>query len=368
MIEGSQDIARLTPLPQVLALADMRVKPVAPRTVDLALAQGRALASDVMVPARPNAAVALRDGWAVSVEETLGAGSYSPVRLMRPPQRVECGQPMPPGTDSVLSADAVKVANGFAEVFVGATRGAGVLPPGGDSNGALALRNAGERLRATDIAAFAAAGLSRVTVREPRIHILPVRGSTFVNAIARLVAGDIERNGGVPRLETGRDLGLALAAESADGLVVIGGTGNGRNDTSVQTLAREGELGVHGVAITPGETAALGFMQTRPVLVLPGRLDAALSAWLLIGRHLLARLAGRDNIEPTATATLSRKIASPIGLAEFVPVRHIGDMAEPLAADYLPMSILARADGWIVVPGDSEGFPEGTKVAVRTWP
>ena len=159
-------------------------------------------------------------------------------------------------------------------------------------------------------------------MREPRIHILPVRGNAIINAAARLVASDIERHGGAARLETGRDLGLALAAESADGIVVIGGTGSGRNDTSVQTLAREGELGVHGIALTPGETAALGFIGSRPVLLLPGRLDAALAVWLVVGRRLLARLAGGDDRELAASATLTRKVASPVGLAEFVPVRR----------------------------------------------
>jgi molybdopterin biosynthesis enzyme len=194
-----------------------------------------------------------------------------------------------------------------------------------------------------------------------------VRGNVIINAAARLVASDIERNGGAARLETGRDLGLALAAESADGIVVIGGTGNGRNDTSVQTLAREGEVGVHGIAVTPGETAALGFIRPRPVLLLPGRLDAALAVWLLVGRRMLARLAGGDDAEPAATVTLARKVASPVGLAEFVPVRRNGDLAEPLAAKYLSLSALARADGWILVPAESEGYAEGTKVTVRAW-
>ena len=56
-------------------------------------------------------------------------------------------------------------------------------------------------------------------------------------------------------------------------------------------LAREGRLAVHGIALTPGETAALGFVGPRPVLMLPGRLDAALGVWLVVGRRILERLA-----------------------------------------------------------------------------
>jgi molybdopterin molybdotransferase len=367
-IDSSQAISRLTPLAEVLAMADACVKPVAPRTIDVALAAGRTLAGDAVVHARPNAATALADGWAMNADETQGAGSYAPALLMRAPQRVETGQPMPPDTDGVAPFDAVRLGRDRAEALSPVNPGESVLPAGGDCDPAIPLRRAGERLRLTDLAAFAAAGLARISVREPRIHVLPVRGNAIINAAARLVASDIERNGGAPRIETGRDLKLAFAADSPDGIVVIGGTGSGRNDTSVQLLAREGTLAVHGIAITPGETAALGFVGSRPVLLLPGRLDGALAVWLTIGRRLLARFAGGDDGEPAANVRLARKVSSPLGLAEFVPVRRSGDTAEPLAAKYLPFSTLARADGWILVPAGSEGYSEGATVAVRPWP
>jgi len=368
--DTSQIIARLTPLADVLAAIDLRVKPVAPRTVDVAQALGRVLAADAMVPARPNVALALLDGWAMRADDTLGAGHYAPASLLNAPQRIEVGQPLPPDTDSVAPFDAVNVkfGNGHAEALVTVNPGEGVLPAGGDCDPAIPLRRAGERLRMTDLAAFAAAGLVRLRVREPRVHVLPARGNAIVNATARLLAGDVEKHGGASRLETGRDLALALAADSADAIVVIGGTGRGRNDTNVQTLAREGELVVHGIALTPGQTAGLGFIGHRPVLLLPGRLDAALAVWLAVGRRLLARLAGGDDDEAATSATLARKIASSVGLAEFVPVRRVGDTVEPLAAKYLPLSALARADGWMLVPAESEGYPEGATVAMKAWP
>jgi molybdopterin molybdotransferase len=366
-LDTSQTIARLTPLVDVLAMVDQRVKPVAPRAVDAAAAEGRVLASDALVPARPNAAIALLDGWAVNAYETLGAGGYTPALLSRPPQRIEAGQPMPPDTDSVAPFDTIRLARDRAEVLATINPGDGVLPAGGDCDPTIPLRRAGDRLRVIDLAVFAAVGLARIRVREPRVHILPVRGSAIVAATARLVADDVARRGAAARLETGRDLGLAFAAENSDMTVVIGGTGSGRNDTSAQTLVREGELAVHGVALTPGETAALGFIGIRPALLLPGRLDAALAVWLTVGHRLLARLAGGGDTGPTTTLTLARKVASSVGLAEFVPVRRSGDTVEPLAKKYLPLSALTRADGWILVPAGSEGYPEGSSVTVRPW-
>jgi molybdopterin molybdotransferase len=369
--ETIQMIARLTPLAELLAMVDLGVKPITPRTVDLTAAAGRTLAVDAVAPWRPSSALAMLDGWALSADATLGAGGYTPALLLEPPQRVEVGQPMPPDTDSVAPFDAVKVTGGRAEALATINPGDGVLSAGGDCDPAIPLRRAGERLSATDLAAFAAVGIARITVREPRIRVLPRRGSGIITAAARLVASDIERRGGSVRLDdAGRDLGVVLAAESADAIVTIGGTGNGRNDTSVQTLAREGQIAVHGIALTPGETAAFGFVGLRPVLMLPGRLDAALAVWLLVGRRILERLAATTHkeSEPVETLALARKVTSTVGFAEVVPVRRNAGTAEPLATKYLPISSLARSDGWILVPADSEGYSAGSAVQVRPWP
>jgi molybdopterin biosynthesis enzyme len=369
--EAIQTISRLTPLADVLVTVDAEVKSVTQRTIDVSAATGRALATDVSAPARPASALALHDGWALNADETLGAGGYAPSPLVRAPPRVEAGQALPTGTDSVAPIDAVKITAGLAEALVPINPGEGVLAAGGDSDPAIPLRYAGERLRATDLSVFSAAGIARVTVREPRIRVLPVRGSGIISAAARLITADIERRGGAARLdESGRGLDVAMAAESADAIVAIGGTGSGRNDNSVQILAREGRVAVHGIALTPGETAALGFVGTRPVLLLPGRLDAALSVWLMAGRRLLDRLAAAKSSEnePVESLPLSRKVTSTVGLAEIVAARRNGRHAEPLASKYLPLSLLARSDGWILIPADSEGYSEGTPVQMRPWP
>jgi molybdopterin biosynthesis enzyme len=106
----------------------------------------------------------------------------------------------------------------------------------------------------------------------------------------------------------------------------------------------------------------------RPILLLPGRLDAALAAWLVIGRQLMARLCDASEEEPATKARLARKVASMLGLAEVVPVRLRDGAAEPIASGYVPLTALAQADGWILVPADSEGYPPGAEVMIRAWP
>lgn len=369
--ETIQMISRLTALSDVIAMVDLRVKTVTPRTLELVAAAGRALAVDVQAPLRPTAALALIDGWALASDATLGATISHPRPLIRPPQRIEAGQPLPPDADAVAPFRAVRFVSGMAEALATLELGDGVLPAGGDNDPHIPLRRANERMRLTDVAAFTAIGLSRIAVREPRIRVVPLRGSSFIVAAARLIAQDIESRGGAAKLDdTSRDLVTVLASESVDAIVVIGGTGSGRNDTCVHTMARECELAVHGIALRPGHTAAVGFAGSRPLLLLPGRLDAALAVWLTVGRRIQDRLAGvpvgeRQLSEPL---TLSHPVSSPVGSVDIVPVRRTRDMVEPLASKYLPLSALTRSDGWILVPAESDGYAEGTIVQVRPWP
>src|SRR6476646_9155401 len=87
-------------------------------------------------------------------------------------------------------------------------------------------------------------------------------------------------------------------------------------------------------------------------------------------RHwdLLARRAFRLIEDQPFAAELARKIASPLGLAEVIAVRRRLGKVEPVAQGYLSMQALAHAEGWILVPADSEGYAPGARVVVRPWP
>ena len=360
-----QRIARLTPLSAILALIESRVVAVKPQKCAVAAALGRTLAEDVVAAQLPPLTIALRDGFAVEAGAIADAGPYSPVPFALKPQWVEVGEPLPSGTDAVAPFDAV---NDRGEAIAAVSPGEGVLAAGGDCTPCTPLRRAGERMRAIDIAVIAAAGIAEVAVRSPRIRI--ACGSTMKTPLIESALDGLAHAAtaaGCTVLEGG-GLDRALADESADAVIALGGTGSGRRDAAVKTLARLGGVEAHGIAASPGETAAFGFAGARPVLLVPGRLDAALAIWLLIGRHVAAKLAGGGVADLPVTLPLKRKVTSTIGLTELIPVSCAGGVAEPLASGYLSLQSLARSDGWIVVPAESEGFAAGTPVAVRAWP
>jgi molybdopterin molybdotransferase len=361
-----QRIARLTPLADVLARIDALVEPVKPREIAASSALGHTIAGDFILTPRPPTAIALRDGWAVSSDLTTDASSYAPAPLPAA-TRIDVGEPMPVGTDAVAPLDLVVPRDGRAELIAPVASGEGVLPKGADADRRVPVVLEGQSISRAQVAVLAAAGAEKLFVYAPRVRVVGVRRDPVIDAAAGFVTGEIGAAGGTILSDT-TALGAALTDADADAVIAVGGTGSGRNDASVTTLARVGRVEVHGIALAPGETAAFGMVGWRPVLLLPGRLDATLAVWLVIGRRLIARLCGRTEEEPTTRVKLARKVASMLGLAEFVPVRLREGMAEPIASGYVPLTALAQADGWILVPADSEGYPPGTEVVVRPWP
>ncbi len=370
-LKATQRIAKLTPLVEVLRKIDALVTGVTPREVALETALGRVLAADAISPASlPEHAIALRDGWAVRADEIADASSYLPVTVELGPQWVETGQPMPTGADSVLPPDALAMNELKAEALAPAASGDGVLPAGGDMKARTTLRCAGERLRAIDCVILQSAGVTEISVREPKI--LVVRANSYVHDggdfISPFVMRFLDGCGGRTKVNVQTSLEAAVNDEEVDALIVLGGSGTGRSDKSVLTLARIGHLEVHGIAIQPGETAALGTSNGRPVLIVPGRFDAALSTLLIIGRRMLARLTCSPEGDPSVAVRLSRKFASQVGIAEFIPMKCTENGAIPLASRNIPFRALSEADGWILIPAESEGYAAGTLVEMRLLP
>jgi len=369
--EDRQRIERLMRVTDVLACMARLVEPVLPRQVQPAVALGATVADDIIVATeRPAAALALIDGWAVRADATTDGSAYSPAALPGA-QPIDVGEPMPPGSDAVAPVENVVLRAGVAEALAPAAPGEGVLQAGADAGHREVLRRAGERLRASDLAAMRALGIGSARVRRPRLLIGRARThrDPVSDAVVTWLSQAVTADGGEPlAAAAGAHILAQLAGPNADGFVIVGGTGSGREDHAVTTLARAGRVEVHGVALSPGETTAFGIASSRPVLLLPGRLDAAIAAWLTLGRGMLARLRGGTDEEHGATATLARKVASTVGITELVLVRRTEEGAVPLAAKYLPITSFGQADGWILIPATSEGYPAGATVAVRPLP
>src|SRR3569623_970764 len=66
-----------------------------------------------------------------------------------------------------------------------------------------------------------------------------------------------------------------------------------------------------------------------------------------------------DRLRSTVMQPIARKIASAPGIADVVLLMREADVWLPLSVGELPLRALVRADAWMLVPGNSEGFPVG---------
>lgn len=356
-------------LATLLALAPA---PVAPCRMAPAQALGRVLASPIVAAAPvPRGPIAVRDGWAVAAAETEGAGPYAPAPLGTC-ARVTAGQDLPTGTDAVLPAFDVSADGLVAMALQPVAPGESVRRPGEEIAAGTLLRAAGDRLGARDLPALAALGVRDVAVRIPRLGWIatgdeiaadPARDTLRALLAALTPTAELLAFPPVPDDPAALTAALRAAAETCDAILLAGGTGEGSDDRCVDGLRGAGELALHRIGVRPGTSAGFGAVAGRPVLLLPGRAEDALAAWLLLGRPLLARLAGEHTLPPRR-ARLARKVASTVGLAEFVPVRLEGGLAEPLAVGALPLGVLAAADALLLVPPGTEGHDAGTEVTL----
>ena len=160
----------------------------------------------------------------------------------------------------------------------------------------------------------------------------------------------------------------ALAAPGVDIVLIVGATGPGSDDHAAAALAEVGVLAVHGVALRPSETAGAGRAGEVPVFLLPGPPADCLWAYELLAGRAIRLMAGRIPALPYAAEILrvARKIVSEVGTMEVCPVRRRGGgEVEPMPAfAEAGLAAAAHADGFVLVPEASEGYPQGAAVTV----
>lgn len=358
--------ASLTPLDVALAALLERLQPVAP--VELALADALGCTAADMAPANalPSRDVAAADGWALRAHDLAGASSYSPLLLAVAPVWVEAGDPMPGNCDCVVDSDSLDLAGPMVQVLAEAVPGQGVRRAGSEIAGGTPVIAAGRVVRRRDLLLARGAGLQRLNVRRPRLHVVNIPAATGGSLTTQLISEAARAEGAeichteVPAREAA-SIADALDASACDLLVTIGGTGVGRTDAAISALAKRGEIIAHGLALQPGRTSAVGRIAEVPVLALPGAPDQALGAWWTLALAALDRLSGRAR-RVRQTLPLARKVASQIGIAEIVLIEKADETWTPLAVGDLSLGTIARADAWFVVSDGSEGFAAGTPV------
>jgi putative molybdopterin biosynthesis protein len=330
------------------------------------------------------------DGIAVRAADTIGASETTPVLL--PPggyDVVDTGDPMPDGRDAVVMREHVHYQGEQAELRAAVPPYQHVRSIGEDVSAAELLLPEGHRLRAPDLAAAAAAGATHLVVRRrPMVTILPT-GDEVRPIGTATTAGEITDTNSLMLATQAREAGcearclpiepdvpdriadvVTAAAADCDLLIIVAGSSAGRDDYTARVVAERGTLAVHGVAVRPGHPVVLGTVGRTPVLGAPGYPVSAALTFDIFAEPLLAELSGAPpRKRPRTTARLARKLASPLGMDDWVRVR-LGLVGGTMVATPLPrgagvLTSLVRADGLLVVPAGQEGHHAGEQVDIE---
>ncbi|RBI61740.1 molybdopterin molybdenumtransferase MoeA [halophilic archaeon] len=368
--------------------------------VPLDAADGRVLAEAVVaernVPHYPRAAM---DGFAVRAEDTFGASDRSPEILRSAGEaasvepgaavRVHTGSELPEGADAVVMIEHADERGGDLEVFDAVGAGENVAPVGEDVEAGQRLYDAGHRLRPSDLGLLKSVGVREVEAYEPpSVAVIPTgeelvaedpAPGEVVETNGLTVSRYVERWGGAA---TYRDMvtddpdALREAVErdsDHDVVVTTGGSSVGERDLLPEVVSELGEVVVHGVALKPGHPVALGVVEETPVVMLPGYPVACIVNAVQFLRPA-TKWAGNLPVPdpPTTDARLDRKIRSEPGVRTFARVSLSDEDGERVATPTRAsgsgvLSSVALADGWVVVPGASEGIPADEVVAVQDW-
>lgn len=397
--------ARRSEVPEVWAWIDCHAARLSHERVTLDAAADRVLAADVIAPIEvPAFDRAAMDGFALRGAETAGASEYNPLAFqvfgqVLPAQpfagtvpagaavRIMTGAPMPGELDAVVPAEYASEVAGQIEVTRPVAPWQHVGRRGEDIEAGSAVLAAGRRLRPQDVGLIASLGLAQVdVVQRPRVRLL-VTGNEVVtpgmpkgpyqiyDANSYMLRALVARDGGV--LEAHHRLGddpqkirAAMLAPGADVLLLSGGSSVGAEDHAPQLVAELGELAIHGVAMRPSSPAGVGRIGETLVFLLPGNPVSCLCAYDFFAGRAIRLRGGRSRDWPhrTRTCQVARKIVSAVGRVDYCRVRLVDDRVEPIALSGASMlSSTTRADGFVIVPAQSEGYGPDAAVVVYLY-
>jgi len=398
---------KLTPVDDALQtwLNVLQIKRCKEATVPLQQALNRVLIEDIIarkdLPRFDRSAV---DGYALKSEGTSGASQFKPAFFQitasdevnsKQARQVWTGNAIPKGANAVVMLENTQRHDGEIEVWVQLAPGENVSKKGEDIKKGENAVKAGTRLKPYHLGLLAALGMSEIrAVEKPRIAVLAT-GNELAKVGNTPAENQIFESNSVMLSAMCHELGaepvdLGIAKDdvneiteklrrgllNSDAVITTGGTSVGGLDLVPEAVNKMDKPGVvvHGVAMRPAMPTALAVLQGKPVLILSGNPVAAIIGFEVFARPLICKMLGmkKEEPRPVVRAVMTRKVATALGRKTYVRVRVLqknGEFyAKPVSARGSgAISTMTRGNGFLIVPEDREGVPEGALVMVHLF-
>ena len=333
---------------------------------------------------------AAMDGIAVVYTKTVGASEASPLTLRAEVDYVivDTGDPIKKPFDAVIMAEDTQETEGGMVIRAAVPAWQHVRPVGEDIVAGEMILTRCHKIRPIDIGVLLSGGVTEISVfAQPSVGIIPTgteivepyedpKEGDIIESNSRMFEAMVRENGGIPcRYGIVPDdyeeikKTVLIALDENDMVIVNAGSSAGTEDYTVHILREIGEVFVHGVAMKPGKPVILAKACGKPVIGIPGYPVSAYLAMENFVYPVLRRFTGiRESGEKNIEAVLSRRLVSSLKHREYVRVRvgRVGDryVCAPLARGAGAAMSMVRADGFCVIPQESEGYEAGETVAV----
>lgn len=333
---------------------------------------------------------AAMDGIAVVSYATEGASEASPLTL-RPGEDymiVDTGDPVKKPYDAVIMAEDTQETEEGMIIRAAAHAWQHMRPVGEDIVAGEMILTRRHRIRPIDIGVLLSGGVTEISVyAQPKVGIIPTgteivepyedpEEGDIIESNSRMFEAMVRENGGVPhRYDIVEDdyekikATVLKALDENDMVLVNAGSSAGTEDYTVHILREIGEVLIHGVAMKPGKPVILAKACGKPVIGIPGY---PVSAYLAVENFVYPVLRSftglREANDYRIEAVLSRRLVSSLKHREYVRVRvgRVGGryVCAPLARGAGAAMSMVKADGFCVIPQESEGFEAGETVDV----
>lgn len=401
-------------LEEAKEIALKRIKPTSEvEAIPTERGLGRIVAADLLSRMDlPGFTRATMDGYAVRAGDTFGSSEGVP-RVVRVLTTVEAGQDasllpplkpgeavgistgamMPPGADAVaILEESEAIGEDRIAIFAPVAPGENVEAFDADLKKGERILARGRSIRPQDIGALLGAGITEISVfAKVSVGLIPT-GVELVPPAKVPAPGEIRDINSATLAAQIEQLNMQAAlyeivpdeyprlleaveqAIAENDLVLIsGGSSVGTRDLTLGVVEELGEVLIHGIRIAPGKPTIFS-QAKKPLIGLPGNPVSSMIVFDRFVAPLLGKLSGaRDwsRPKPQVRARLARNLPSTKGRQEFVRVTMVergGEIyARPIRARSSQIASLAKADGLITVPAESEGLPQDKEVIVELW-
>jgi putative molybdopterin biosynthesis protein len=339
------------------------------------------------------------DGICVRAEDTFGATEFVGKELVLANsdapnagafRYVDTGNALPAWANAVIMIEKVHQLDAkTVEIFESVAPWNHVRLVGEDVVATELLLPRAHRLRPYDMGALLAAGHTTVRVKaRPKVGIIPTgdeiiepgeeaKPGNVIDFNSTVLAAFVREWGGTPvKYPRAQDDSVILKAAleraiaECDLVCIIAGSSAGEHDLTADVVVDAGELLAHGIDVMPGKPAVLGAALGKPVLGVPGYPVSAIVIAREILRPALEKLlSNAAPADPVVRAVVPKKIASHLGLEEFIRVTlgRVGEklVAVPLARGAGVITTMVHADGLMRIPSLVEGLNAGDQAEVE---